>query len=933
MSNVPISSLPLATSLSGSEFVPIVQGGTTKRTTVGQLINPGAIPVVTPEEFGYTTYGTGDAGPAINAAINSTTGPVRVEFGPHQYNIITPVVVTRDYVWLQGQGPGSVLYYTPNANNTAMLTWHNTSTVVPISFGRITDLMLISPDHTFVKTAINLIDVGDMEVGGLFFPVWSDATFSSVGLQTNGRQTSWFHDLRVFTDMPINILPNPHSGLAADHFHFENLYLSPANTRPAITATNMLFTNTTFDGFQAWVGNSHGFYYDAPTSAGRGTNLSFYNVRTENNPSAVQDASAYSFYMNVPNLIANVIIKGAKLDEGRQGIYGRGVLSLNVEEPDYPPVSPASMKFLDVDTSCPSVIVSGGRFESGVIQSLGALLTVDAERVPSSSPIPSTAQYAASFTRTIASSSIANSGNIASSTFNNVVLTAPASTAFLTLGSGKSVGIANSMSLSSTDGASVAFGAGGTVFYSGTAAAGDLAGTYPNPTLAVIPGLVASGGGSGTTTLTLTWDVKGRITTASSATITPAIGSITGLGANVATWLATPSSANLATAVTDETGSGALVFGTTPTLATPVINGLPTGTGVATANTASTLVARDGSGNFSAGTITAALSGNASTATAVPSSGLTGATLAAGVTASSLTSLGTIASLTATAIGSGTPGTGAFTTLSASTSITSPLLVGGSTASSTLTLESTSGAGTTDAIRFKTASQVDRMQIATGGQVNIGPNVAATASLTVNNNIVAPSSLSNTTLQLNSADGVSGQMLIDSYGTAKFGTIAFRSAEGIGSAFTATANGDPLGQIGFFGASANNTFVNTGGGAGGALIGANATENWSVTNQGTRLKFFVTPNGTAAINLAMVLQNTGQLSVGASTAIPAGGTAGTGLALSSTANFGIFFGSGVPTLSAAQGSLYLRSDGSSTSTRMYVNTNGTTGWTNVVTAT
>jgi hypothetical protein len=46
---------------------------------------------------------------------------------------------------------------------------------------------------------------------------------------------------------------------------------------------------------------------------------------------------------------------------------------------------------------------------------------------------------------------------------------------------------------------------------------------------------------------------------------------VTGLGANVATFLATPSSANLASAVTDETGSGALVFGTSPTLATPRI--------------------------------------------------------------------------------------------------------------------------------------------------------------------------------------------------------------------------------------------------------------------------------------------------------------------------------------------------------------------------
>lgn len=50
-----------------------------------------------------------------------------------------------------------------------------------------------------------------------------------------------------------------------------------------------------------------------------------------------------------------------------------------------------------------------------------------------------------------------------------------------------------------------------------------------------------------------------------------AVGSITGLGTGVATWLATPSSANLASAVTDETGSGSLVFGTTPTIATPTL--------------------------------------------------------------------------------------------------------------------------------------------------------------------------------------------------------------------------------------------------------------------------------------------------------------------------------------------------------------------------
>ena len=50
---------------------------------------------------------------------------------------------------------------------------------------------------------------------------------------------------------------------------------------------------------------------------------------------------------------------------------------------------------------------------------------------------------------------------------------------------------------------------------------------------------------------------------------------ITGFGTGVSTFLATPSSANLASAVTDETGSGALVFSNSPALA-----GTPTATTV-----------------------------------------------------------------------------------------------------------------------------------------------------------------------------------------------------------------------------------------------------------------------------------------------------------------------------------------------------------------
>jgi len=111
--------------------------------------------------------------------------------------------------------------------------------------------------------------------------------------------------------------------------------------------------------------------------------------------------------------------------------------------------------------------------------------------------------------------------------------------------------------------------------------------------------------GSATQTPVFVTNASGQVTSVTNTTITPAVGSITGLGTGVATWLATPSSANLASAVTDETGSGSLVFATNPTLVTPIL-GTPQ------------------SGNFSSGTFTwptfnQNTTGNAATATSATS--------------------------------------------------------------------------------------------------------------------------------------------------------------------------------------------------------------------------------------------------------------------------------------------------------------------------
>jgi len=84
-------------------------------------------------------------------------------------------------------------------------------------------------------------------------------------------------------------------------------------------------------------------------------------------------------------------------------------------------------------------------------------------------------------------------------------------------------------------------------------------------------GVSAATYGSATSVPVIAINAQGQATSVTNTTITPAVSSITGLGAGVASWLATPSSANLAVAVTDETGSGSLVFANSPTLVTPAL--------------------------------------------------------------------------------------------------------------------------------------------------------------------------------------------------------------------------------------------------------------------------------------------------------------------------------------------------------------------------
>lgn len=205
--------------------------------------------------------------------------------------------------------------------------------------------------------------------------------------------------------------------------------------------------------------------------------------------------------------------------------------------------------------------------------------------------------------------------------------------------------------------------------------------------------------------------------------------------------------------------------------------------------------------------------------------------LGSSVVSSSLTSLGTITSLVAT-------------------SLTNPLHIGGSgTTGTQLTLQTTSGVGTTDQIAF-----VGGNNGATTFATMSGSVFAATGQLSALNGAVG-NSLNQIDIGKNwsSTNGANLIAVFTSYSDQS--RFVIRRAAGTMASYSAISSGDNIGTIAFRGAVAANSFLTNNS----AQIQCVSVDNFTSTAQGAKLTFNTTPAGTVATATGLTVQDSGNI--------------------------------------------------------------------------
>lgn len=204
----------------------------------------------------------------------------------------------------------------------------------------------------------------------------------------------------------------------------------------------------------------------------------------------------------------------------------------------------------------------------------------------------------------------------------------------------------------------------------------------------------------------------------------------------------------------------------------------------------------------------------------------------------------------------------------------------------------------------------------------------AIKSITLNDNAASPPAvLAGELITIANLDATATRATLVSYGSST--AYSGRTSGGTAATPSAVPAATLIVQMNAYGWDTAWTTAAAG------AIQIRSINQWSGTDNSTRVTINTTPSGSKTAGTSLIIDDTQTSALGVvtsanATAPAAGGSTSCGIKASSTANLGLFFGTGAPTLSAAKGSLYSNTTATTTITRFYVNTDGGTTWASFV---
>lgn len=484
------------------------------------------------------------------------TGGGTIQLSGGMYGV-SSVSITSDSIHVKGAGiTTTVVLHKPTIASSCFIFSASSSILRNCS---ISDLSIYSQDITLNKIAINVGDVSVFNCKNIFvgcYPfdgsngnMYRGTSGTGTALYLGGRELGHVENFSAYANIPLEIGPNINfPAISLDSWTFRNcfFYTSYATNACILFDNGVNISNITFDGAQNWIGGQDGLRWIDGTSVAESYGLAISGVKEEQ----VVDTTGY--FINIQH---NTGLKGFVLSDstagGRRGIKIRKVFNAKLSNYNH---NQSNTEALNLDATAQTFQVEDCFWWGPSTTTISGLNRIYSQPIPTtvngSSTIPSNALWSTA-TGTINVGSVAADTDVAANTYNNVRLTHPASTSTITIASGKTLTANNTLTLSGTDSTTQTFPT-----TNATIARTDAAQTFT---------------GVQTFSSTIAGSINGNAATATTASTVTTNANMTGAVTSVgnATSLGSFTSANLKAALTDETGSGAAVFATSPALVTP----------------------------------------------------------------------------------------------------------------------------------------------------------------------------------------------------------------------------------------------------------------------------------------------------------------------------------------------------------------------------